>query len=525
MRSLLICAVFACLAGVMAGASAQTGTICLYADPQGTQCALSDSAPGVLSVYVIHDPQDTPGGALSAQFSAPRTACMAGAAWLTDSSPLHLTVGNSQDGIFLGYGVCLTEPTHVLTIQYVVSGLTENDCAYGVIPAPGVEVVQVQNCDGDILQGTGGVSYINSATPCECSDPAGLPVLAVSPSSLDFGSSVNSTDFAVINDGGGVLTWHITDSAPWLSVGPASGSGYSTVRASVSRTGLPEGVYTADITVSSNGGVVPVHVSMEVRQNLSVYPSSLWFDTRRVEEPLYVRNRGPGTLEWTITWDQPWLSVYPATGVNYKEVRVRVNRTGLAGGTYTGTVTVTGGGEQVHVPVTMLVATGVPGAGAIGVFSDPQAAACNLFDQTAGLMTFYVVHVLTSGATASQFAAPVPSCMTGAAYLGDSSPFGVVIGNSQTGVSIGYGGCLSGPIHLMTVRLFVQGLSEPCCLYPVTPDLEHSEPKIWMVNCDFVQLEAASAYAVVNPTGACQCSSVKTEEATWGKIKSMYSDE
>jgi len=160
-----------------------------------------------------------------------------------------------------------------------------------------------------------------------------------------------------------------------------------------------------------------------------------------------------------------------------------------------------------------------------GVFGDPEATTCNLFDQAPGLMTFYVVHVLTAGATASQFAAPVPSCMTGAAYLGDSSPFGVVIGNSQTGVSIGYGGCLSGPIHLMTVRLFVQGLSEPCCLYPVTPDLEHSEPKIWMVNCDFIQLEAASAYAVVNPTGACQCSSVKTEEATWGKIKSMYSDE
>ena len=60
--------------------------------------------------------------------------------------------------------------------------------------------------------------------------------------------------------------------------------------------------------------------------------------------------------------------------------------------------------------------------------------------------------------------------MTGVTYLGESSPFGVVIGNSQTGVSIGYGACLSGTIQLLTVRFFGQGLTEPCCVYPVGPD-------------------------------------------------------
>jgi hypothetical protein len=527
MRSLLICAVLACFAGILAGASAQTGTICLYADPQGTQCSISDTAPGLLSVYVIHDPLSTPSGAGAIEFSAPKPDCMVGATWVADSSPLPMSSihGNSQTGITLAYGDCISAPTHVLTVQYMVSGSSQSDCAYAVIPRPELAVISVVTCGSDYVQAVGGVTYVNSTIACQCAEPTGPPILRVSPASLDFGVSTNSLDFAVINDGGGVLTWNITDSAPWLSVSPASGTGYSTVRASVSRTGLPEGVHNTDITVSSNGGVILVHVSMEVRQNLSVYPSSLWFDTRQVEQSLYVRNRGPGTLEWTITWDQPWLSVYPATGVNYKEVRVRVNRAGLAGGTYTGTVTVTGGGEQVQVPVTMLVATGVPGAGTIGLFADPQAASCNLFDQSAGLMTFYVVHVLTSGAAAAQFGAPIPSCMTGASYLGESSPFGAVIGNSQTGVAIGYGACLSGPIHLLTIRLFVQGLSEPCCLYPVIPALGYGDTKVWMVDCDENELEAASAYAVVNPIGACQCSSVKTEDATWGKIKSLYSDE
>ncbi len=110
--------------------------------------------------------------------------------------------------------------------------------------------------------------------------------------------------------------------------------------------------------------MILVHVSMEVRQNLSVYPSSLWFDTRQVEQSLYVRNRGPGTLEWTITWDRPWLSVYPATGVNDKEVRVRVDRAGLAGRHLHGNRDGHRWRRAVfEVPVTMMVAAGCAGGG------------------------------------------------------------------------------------------------------------------------------------------------------------------
>ena len=504
----------------------QTGTICLYADPQGTQCNISDTGPGLLSVYVIHAPLSTPsGGATAVEFAAPKPDCMVGATWLTDNSPSYVTTGNSQTGVSLIYDHCITEPTHVLTIQYMVSGLSESDCAYRVIAAPGRGVVRVLTCANAYAQGVGGVTYVNSTIPCECAEPTGPPVLAVSPSSLDFGTSATYRDFFVINEGGGVLTWNVAESAAWLSVSPGSGSGSWEVRASVNRTGLPEGIYATDIMVSSNGGALPVRVSMEVLKDLSVNPSSLSFDVDEIEQTLYVRNRGPGTIEWSVSWDRPWLSAYPSAGVNNKDVRVRVNRTGLAGGTYAGTVTVTGGGDVIQIPVTMAVASGLPGAGAIGVFSDPQASGCNLLDHAPGLMTFYIVHVLTAEASAAEFAAPVPPCMTGATYLGESSPFGVVIGNSQTGVSIGYGSCRSGPIQLLTVRLFVQGLSEPCCLYPVVPDPGYWEPGIWMVDCDSHMLEAAGAYAIVNLTGACQCGSIKVEEATWGKIKSMYSDE
>ena len=105
------------------------------------------------------------------------------------------------------------------------------------------------------------------------------------------------------------------------------------------------------------------------------------------------------------------------------------------------------------------------------------------------------------------------------------SPFQVVIGNTQTGMGIGYGSCRSGPILLLTVRFFGQGLSQPCCEYPVVPDSNHGLTQVIMVSCDFLEFEAIGAYAIVNPTPSCQCGSIKVEEATWGRVKSLYSSD
>ena len=525
MRSLLSCAALVMTVFLVSTASAQTGTICLYADPQGTQCNISDTAPGLLSVYVIHSPLGTPqGGAVGAQFSAPKPDCMVGATWIVDESPFASAIGSSQTGVAIGYGRCIADPTHVLTVKYMVSGSSGTDCAYEVVRDPVLNIIEVVTCEFEEIQGAGGVTYVNSALPCECSEPAGPPVLSVSSSSIDFGTTATRREITIWNGGGGVLTWSIAESAPWLTVKPVSGTGFKYVGLTASRSGLPLGAYETDLAISSNGGIFPVHVSMEVAQVLTVSPTRLTFESTTVELILQVTNMGPEPVSWTVAWDRPWLGASPAQGVDNKDVRVRVNRSGLADGTYTGTVTVAGGNDVIQVPVTMKVASNQGPGGTIGVFSDPQASGCNFFDQTTGLMTVYIVHVLTAGATASQFAAPMPSCMTGATYLGDSSPFLVVIGSSQTGVSVGYGSCLSGPIHVLSVQYFVLGLSQTCCVYPVVPDPSSMWGTIDVVDCSFRYTRGAGAHAIVNPDATCQCGSIKTEEATWGKIKSMYSE-
>ena len=77
-------------------------------------------------------------------------------------------------------------------------------------------------------------------------------------------------------------------------------------------------------------------------------------------------------------------------------------------------------------------------AGRIGIFGDATGAteSCGVTDAAAGLLPVYVVHTETAGATACQFAAPMPDCFTasGATFLSDSPQFPVAIGGSQTGI-------------------------------------------------------------------------------------------
>lgn len=51
------------------------------------------------------------------------------------------------------------------------------------------------------------------------------PELDISPQELTFASGGNVKTFSVSNDGGGTLSWSVSESASWLSVAPSSGSG------------------------------------------------------------------------------------------------------------------------------------------------------------------------------------------------------------------------------------------------------------------------------------------------------------
>ena len=159
-------------------------------------------------------------------------------------------------------------------------------------------------------------------------------------------------------------------------------------------------------------------------------------------------------------------------------------------------------------------------AGSVGVFGDNLGMNCNLLDVApAGLKQYYVVHVNTTGATASQYRAKLPTCFTGVTYLSDTNMFGVTVGNSQTGVAVAYGMCKVGNVHLQTISVFAMGLTGPCCRWIVDGD-----PIIGFIkgtDCAFATFLPTGGQGIINPNGTCQCS-VPTQDTTWGQVKALY---
>lgn len=181
-------------------------------------------------------------------------------------------------------------------------------------------------------------------------------------------------------------------------------------------------------------------------------------------------------------------------------------------------------------------------AGIIGIYGDNAGTNCNLRDSAPGLTPYYIVHVQTTGATACQYSAPTPACLL-ATYLSDTNVFPVTVGNSQTGVSIGYGTCRIGAIHVQTISFFTQGLTPPCCKYWTCPDPSEGSGEIRVVDCAQNLLTASGTLGMINANATCPCSwcasmaciealyrtsstcfGVPIEDATWGRVKDAYSE-
>jgi glucose/arabinose dehydrogenase len=205
------------------------------------------------------------------------------------------------------------------------------------------------------------------------------PALAVAPASLSFsgtqgGASPAAQSLSVTNTGGGSLSWTAADNQTWLSVSPASGSAPGTVAVSANTAGLTAGTYTGTVTITAagaSGSPRTVAVTLTVSPPtpvLTVAPASLSFSGTQggaspAAQSLSVTNTGGGSLSWTATDNQPWLSVSPASGSAPGTLSVSTSTAGLTAGTYTGTVTITAAGASGSprsVAVTLTVNPATP---------------------------------------------------------------------------------------------------------------------------------------------------------------------
>lgn len=145
---------------------------------------------------------------------------------------------------------------------------------------------------------------------------------------------------------------------------PAGTTGSFTVTvtaANIAGDGVPGNADTTDqdfalvaYNGTAGGGTSPA---------IGVSPSSMSFSgtaggANPASQTLNISNSGTGTLNWTASSNQTWLSISPASGTAPSGPVVSVNTTGLAAGTFNGAITVSAAGATntpVSVPVTLTV--------------------------------------------------------------------------------------------------------------------------------------------------------------------------
>jgi serine protease len=145
-------------------------------------------------------------------------------------------------------------------------------------------------------------------------EAVGDPVLAIEPTQLLIdAASQKSRDASIRNRGGGLLTISAVTVATdgvggWLS---ASATGWgdrhkvaSAIHVVADGLGLPSGLYRGTVTVESNGGTVPIHVTMSIGVapspplNLPITVRALRADTGVVVQELLVNPAE--SLFWTF---------------------------------------------------------------------------------------------------------------------------------------------------------------------------------------------------------------------------------
>lgn len=99
-------------------------------------------------------------------------------------------------------------------------------------------------------------------------DEIGVPVLAVSTETLDFGTSTTQLTFDITNTGEGELDWTITTSIPAkITVNPTSGNTQAetdTITVTVNRTGIAPGTYNPTVNITSDGGNATITLTVVV---------------------------------------------------------------------------------------------------------------------------------------------------------------------------------------------------------------------------------------------------------------------
>ena len=200
--------------------------------------------------------------------------------------------------------------------------------------------------------------------------------ISLSSSVLNFGAEYTSLGFDVKNIGtAGDVSWDITGvDVDWIKVSPMTGTTAmgksSAVKVDIDRSKLTAGQHTTTIFVNADGESLRVTINAEKgsERYLEVTPSALILDTDDSATFAIMSYNGVTMYELWGDGEFGWASFSEVEGVipeynssdinSIKNIALYVDRTGLAAGTYSFTLTVRSDLGDYNIPVSMIVEEG-----------------------------------------------------------------------------------------------------------------------------------------------------------------------
>jgi hypothetical protein len=342
----------------------------------------------------------TSSGASNSPKTVPVTLTVTAAALPTLSvSPASLTytyqIGGSTPAVqavaltSTGGAVSYTTATSATWLSVTpASGTTPGNLSVSVNPSG----LAAGTYTGNVTITSAGASNSPKTVPVTLTvTAASAPTLSAAPLNLSFryqSGGATPAPQTVNLSSSSALGYTAAASPGWLSVTPASGNTPGSPSVSVNPAGLAAGTYTGTVTITASGasnspqkvavtlavtGTPPTNPSLNVTPGTVAFTYASGTSTPGIQS-LSVTSSGTALNITAAASSGAWLTVTPTTGSTPATLKVSANPTGLAAGTYNGTINITSDGaanSPQTVPV-KLVITGT-GSGKLRVWP-PRAA-------------------------------------------------------------------------------------------------------------------------------------------------------
>jgi len=290
-------------------------------------------------------------------------------------APPAQSVTTSSSGVAIGYSLSASSSVGWLSVK-PATGTTPGSIGISVNPAglsPGTYSGTVIVDSSDASNGPLPVAVTFTVTP--------VPTLAVGPELLTFkakaGGAPPASQTITTNSSGAALGYSVSASSDsaWLSVTSSTRTTPSPISVTANPAGLAAGTYTGTVTITSrdaSNGPQVVAVAFTVTKanlpTLALVPASLTFVGRLggvspASQTVAIRSSG-AAIHYNVSAisSGDWLSARPLTGTTPDSISITANPSGLAAGTYKGSVILTSSdaandSEDVEVSFTVTAAT------------------------------------------------------------------------------------------------------------------------------------------------------------------------